>query len=97
MPGPYQSSSNQEKAVKALDMKFFMNDEKSIKDYTRTLWNLLGNPVRIEEETRFPYQRVDIPLGKKTRFTGERGRGLYPLSYNPTGNKDLRFTLTRDF
>ena len=56
-----------------------------------------ARPELIEGKLEFPYQRIDIPLGKKTRFTGERGRGLYPLSYNPTGKKDLRFTLSRNF
>tara|TARA_R100000789_G_C3010591_1_gene151196 strand:+ start:1430 stop:1723 length:294 start_codon:yes stop_codon:yes gene_type:complete len=97
MAVPYKSDFNKERAVNALDMKFLLNDEKSIRDYARTVWDLIGNPIMVEEETRFPYQRIDIPIGKKTRLTGERGRGLYPLLYNPTGKKDLRLTLTRDF
>ena len=87
--------SPKERNIQTVDSKFFMNNEESIVGYARTIWNLLGNPIMIDEKVRFPYQRVDIPLGKKTRLTGERGFGLY--GYNPTGKKDLRLTLTRDF
>ena len=97
MPG-----SDQERAVNALDMKFPMNNDKSIRDYTGSLWNILGNPIHIEGKTRFPYQRVDIPFGKKTRLTAERGMGLFGQWERPDWrpgfdeDKDIRLTLSRN-
>jgi|TARA_R100001530_G_C4252169_1_gene138132 hypothetical protein len=99
MADPYKPSKDT--VIKALDREFLMNDEKSIRDYARTVWDLIGNPVMIDEKVRYPYQRLDIPLGKRTRLTGERGEGLFGQwqdpAWRPTGEKDWKLTLTRSF